>query len=1441
MTTRKLISTILLLIVLAMPILSQAAEWQMKQGPMMTPWAENIDPNNVFPEYPRPQMERDNWMNLNGIWDLRKGTVDEAYSASFDYDKKILVPFPIESALSGVMEKSDEQCYWYKRTFTLPDNMKGKDVIINFGAVDWQCKVFVNGTQVGEHTGGYDPFSFNITSALKGSGEQELAVYIYDNTGVQGQPTGKQSKNPSICWYTAVSGIWQTVWLEAVNKAHITYFEVEPTVDRNWINYKVEASVSNATVNITVKDKDGNVVGSAANASTGAVTRITIENPHLWSPDDPYLYDVDMQLVSNGTVTDNVKSYCALRKINVSKINGITRILLNNKEIFQLGPLDQGFWPDGIYTAPCDEALLFDVQTMKEIGFNMVRKHIKTEPARWYYHCDREGLLVWQDLPSPNLPKGSEDFAKENFRKETTNIIRSLKNFPSIVHWVVFNEGWGQFDTVDVTNLVDRLVNSLSPSRYGKASLICCASGWTDAEVGNIIDNHSYPYPSFSHSNTRAAVCGEYGGITLKVPGHIWPGGDFQYTVVDTKTDFTAYFNMLCDKIQNGYYSGLNAAVYTQLSDVEIEKNGFWTYDRKVFKSHDINEVRQKVLETINMPNNGIKPKTILSTANEHTYTWRYTTNSSVHRHWYETTFNDSEWAKGPAAFGNGGPEEFKHLLKTPWTNDVIHMRRWFYLGEITQENINKLRFQSFHDDDITVYLNGVLAATVSGCNFSYGPIDISKAALSTLKPNSWNLIAVEGRQGGGQQIMDIGISAYTDTDFEYTESFEDLENPPYAEQPTVGSAKAPKFAKIDKPVPAEGAQSGGVSATEAGQFYHTADFSNVAWGDIDNDGNLELVYSGHNAHLSNKSAAVLYKYNGENYVRLQSPFDKAYYACPTWIDYNNDEKLDLFIPGFNNYNYDDLEDVAAFIYKNNGTNSNGVTLFEEVNQARTDSNQMGITPIHNPLGGGRSRHWVATGDYDNDGFTDIVVAGQEDYVDPNSVDENGKPYIQTDNRVLQLYRNNGGQGFELQETPLNGNAPFAGLSRGSVWFADMDADGWLDILASGYGPREGNMMIYYNNGNGTFSESAQEFIGVYDGSSFPVDLNADGKLDIVCAGYANPSGNGSGKNVYVYQNVGDRIFTFLPKEYCGFEGVDGATHDVADVNNDGLPDIFIGGHGSEHEITTWLYINNGDFSFTACGAYYQDVFGKLWSFDRISHGNNHLLDFNHDGYLDAWSMGWAQSSVCSNSCAAHIYENVSADKDIVANTAPQQPNGLSCSYDKNTGIATFTWNTSTDDITPSDAIAYNFFIKKAGSDQCSMVIPANISTGFIKVNQYTNQLMRNSYSVKVENADEDYEWGVQAIDNGRMSSTFATSTFNPSTASGISSTKAGEIKIYTTKGMLHYSTPKNTTIEIYNTIGGLVRKTKVSGTGVIEDLEGGIYMVYAKAKKAQKSLKVQL
>ena len=1401
---------LMMLACMAMCYSVSAADWQMKQGPMMTPWSETLDPNNTLPEYPRPQMVRADWMNLNGIWDLRKGVKDEAYSSSFAYDKKILVPFPIESALSGVMEKSDEQIYWYRRTFTLPSQMQGKRILLNFGAVDWEAVVYVNGTQVGSHTGGYDPFSFDITSALKPSGEQELAVYIYDNTGGQGQPTGKQSKNPSICWYTAVSGIWQTVWLEPVEETHIQSLEMEPCVDRSWLSLRIGTSTTDGvTLQATVTDREGNEVATGT-GSPNTIFRLTLSSVHTWSPEDPYLYDLNIKVLKNGVVTDEIASYCGMRKIEVKKDDrNIPRIYLNGDQIFQMGPLDQGWWPDGLYMPASDEAFYFDVKAMKDLGFNMIRKHIKIEPARWYYWCDKLGILVWQDMPSPNLPQGYEEWAKANFEEEVKHIIPAIKNAPSIVHWVVFNEGWGQFDTDRMTTLVDNKVNALTPARFGKPSLICCASGWTDSEIGNIIDTHSYPNPSCPHNANRAAVCGEYGGITLKVPGHIWPGGDFQYTVVESSQDFTTYFNGLCDKIKDMYFQGLNAAVYTQLSDVEIEKNGFYTYDRKIFKPFEpYTLIRPKIQECIDMARNELIVKPILSTAQQHHYTWRYVTQPVTSRHWSDVDFNDTQWQQGEGAFAHGLDNSWEGLTHTNWNTNQIYMRRWFKLGDITPENLAKLRFMVFHDDDIEIFINGIWAATETGCNFNYSPLNISSEALASLKPGEWNLIAIAGKQGGGQQVMDLGIAAFTNEDFDYVENFEERTDAPYVDKPEPGDPSMPQFTRVERPVPSEPRQNG----VAPGQFFHTTDRSNVAWGDEKGDGTLELVYSGLNEHLSTnlQASSLFYRMNDENtFERLNSPFAVTYYACPVWIDYNNDGLLDLFVPGLKKKSMVSPDDMVAHLYKNMGSSQ-----FVEVNEDAA----MGIAPVFNSTDGGRGRHWVSVGDYDNDGWTDIVLCGREAYL-------NDEGLMATDRRVTRLYRNNQGMGFVEQATPLDGTAPLLGLARGSANFADMDSDGWLDIVVTGYDANEGTMHIYWNNGDGTFSETTQRFFGSYDASCVPADFDADGLLDILVTGYSSNKG-GNAKSVFIYHNRGNRAFAMLGDSYCGFEGVDGSTPAVADVNHDGLPDILIGGHGQQHEITTWLYLNCGDFAFKPVGAYYSDPFGKEWAFDRISHGNTHLIDYDNDGYLDAWSAGWAQSNVCSKGCAAILYRNTSAEVDIASNEAPSVPQGLTATYDANTHQVTLSWQPSEDDVTPPEAIHYNIWLRPASrSNNTFMTVPAVLDNGVLRIGDYSGQLTTTSHVITIADPKVEYEWGVQAIDNGKRASAFATSHFLPAT-SGVDKKKEDGTNVTVRSGHIAYQTVQPAMLTVYDTRGAIVSRTRVTGSGMLPwQLPHGVYI----------------
>ncbi len=404
------------------------AQWKPAGDKIKTQWAEQVNPKSVLPEYPRPLMERSEWQNLNGEWEYAIKPVGEVEPAT--YDGNILVPFAVESSLSGVQKEVGEKNeLWYKRSFTVPAKWKGKDVMLNFGAVDWKAEVFVNDVLVGSHKGGYTPFSFNITPFLKGSGVQKLVVRVWDPSDKGYQPIGKQTSNPQGIWYTSVTGIWQTVWLEPVASNHITAVKSIPNVDANALNVTVGASTPCVTSIVEVKLLDKGAVVASAKGVQGQELRLGVKNPTLWSPENPYLYDMSITLSQNGKVIDQVKSYTAFRKISVEKDkNGILRMCLNNKPLFHYGPLDQGWWPDGLYTAPTDEALLYDIKKTKEWGFNMIRKHVKVEPARWYYHCDKEGILVWQDMPSGDMGNRWEPH-KYNGGTDKERSVESVANY----------------------------------------------------------------------------------------------------------------------------------------------------------------------------------------------------------------------------------------------------------------------------------------------------------------------------------------------------------------------------------------------------------------------------------------------------------------------------------------------------------------------------------------------------------------------------------------------------------------------------------------------------------------------------------------------------------------------------------------------------------------------------------------------------------------------------------------------------------------------------------------------------------------------------------------------------------------------------------------------------------------------------------------------------
>ncbi len=580
-------------------------EWAPAGDRIMTVWGENLDPENVLTEYPRPQMIRDQWMNLNGLWEY---AITPADAVPEKMDGHILVPFAVESALSGVGRAvTENDALWYEREFTVPEEWAGQRVLLHFGAVDWKAEVFVDGQPAGEHTGGYTPFSFDITDLLAKGRKHTLKLKVTDRTDKWFQPRGKQVSNPEGIWYTAVTGIWQTAWMEPVPAAHIDSYYAVSDIDAGTLAVAVEAAVEDGDVVEVVLLEDGRPVAKAE----GREVVLSVPDMKLWSPSQPYLYGLEIKVLRAGETVDCVKGYTAMRKISYAAgKDGHKRMLLNNQPLFQYGPLDQGWWPDGLYTAPSDEALAFDIEKTKEMGYNLIRKHVKVEPARWYWHCDRLGMLVWQDMPSiadnstnvwdnRTYKDGTDtpvpEDGKTNYYKEWSEIIGSFKTFPCIVSWVPFNEAWGQFDTeavVQFTRALDptRLINYASGGNFVKCS-------------GDILDLHNYPHPEmYLYDKDYVNILGEYGGIGWPVEGHLWQPdrnwGYVQFKSADEVLDtYEKYADMLIELIDAGFA----AAIYTQTTDVEIEVNGLMTYDRKVVKldMERLSAINRRVIESM--------------------------------------------------------------------------------------------------------------------------------------------------------------------------------------------------------------------------------------------------------------------------------------------------------------------------------------------------------------------------------------------------------------------------------------------------------------------------------------------------------------------------------------------------------------------------------------------------------------------------------------------------------------------------------------------------------------------------------------------------------------------------------------------------------------------------------------------------------------------------
>ena len=724
-----------------------AHAWEAKKAPLMTKWAKEVDPARPLPEYPRPQLVRKDWLNLNGVWEYQSGKDGDPTPFGQKLNSEILVPFPVESALSGVMEHHER--IWYRRTFNVPTGWKGKQLMLNFGAVDYEAEVFINGQSLGIHTGGYEPFSLNITPQLKENGLQEIIVRVFDPTEKGGQPRGKQTTNPGGIMYTPTTGIWQTVWLEPVEARSIQSLHIVPDVDNKSV--KVTANVSNAAndseVLFNVKDGD-KVVGTARGKANTELT-ISVPDTKLWSPDSPFLYQVDVALMDGKKQSDHVDSYFGMRKISVGMADGFQRLLLNDKFVFQFGPLDQGFWPDGLYTAPTDDALKYDIEMEKTFGFNMVRKHIKVEPARWYYWADKLGILVWQDMPSPNSYIGNPPpIDNPAFEKQLNNVITTHWNSPAIVMWVIFNEGQAYHDPQKLVTMA----KTLDPSR-----LVSRNSGLDfgdDLNISDIRDVHSYPPPAAPTpvDTGQAMVCGEYGGIGYVIKDHLYKEGGWGYTTINSAKELEDLYGEFAMKLK-GFQDdkGLSAAVYTEITDVEIELNGLMTYDR-ILKCDP---------KRIALANRFAYPvptfQTVIPTSETQSQTWQYTLDAPAGA-WSSKAFNTVGWKESAGGFGTENTPGIGKL-GTVWNTPDIWLRRTFTLPNLTAEQIEQLVLVDYHDDAVEVFINGVLAYKAEGYVADYEKKPIAPEARKAIVPGGENLIAIHCHQNNGGQYIDAGLA----------------------------------------------------------------------------------------------------------------------------------------------------------------------------------------------------------------------------------------------------------------------------------------------------------------------------------------------------------------------------------------------------------------------------------------------------------------------------------------------------------------------------------------------------------------------------------------------------------------------------------------------------------------------------------------------------------
>lgn len=733
----------MLSLALVITAMTTTQQWSPVQGNIMTRWAAEVSPTNAHPEYPRPTLVRDDWMSLNGLWEYAIVDKDASWPGAAG---QILVPFPVESALSGVKKPvTPEQNLIYRRDFVVPSDWDGRRTILHFDAVDWEATVFLNGSEIGRHRGGYDRFSFDITDQLR-NGKNEIEVIVWDPTDQGTQPRGKQVLNPQGIWYSAVTGIWQSVWIEPVSESYFKSIEIQadPLTGVVTIIVEIPGLTEKHSIDSYATWRNRTFFSGKHVEQSEVVFRIP--HPVFWTPDEPTLYWLQLVLEDNGTIIDVVRSYFTFRSVEVKEDDYGRRIYLNGKPIFQIGPLDQGWWPDGLYTAPTDDALKYDLEVLKSLGFNTVRKHVKVEPERWYWWCDVMGLLVWQDMPSgdkyiggndPDLVRTEESAAQ--FEEEYSQIIKQFKHHPSIIMWVPFNEGWGQYDT---SRIVD-LTKKLDPTR-----LVNGASGWSDRGVGDVYDIHSYPGPAAPEPDgRRASVLGEFGGLGWPVEGHLWwDKRNWGYRTYNSEEELRDHYERIFFQLNFLRSSGLCAAIYTQTTDVEGEVNGLMTYDRAVLK------VKPEWARPLHEALYGPMPilRTVLPTSEREKQSWRVTTKEPT-GDWFARDYDDARWTVAEGGFGQKTTPAPN--VGFAWTTPDIWIRREFELSFVPEN----LALRIWHDEDAEVYVNGVLIAKFERWVDEYIIVPLNDSKRSVFQAGR-NTIAVHCKQTSGGQFIDVGL-----------------------------------------------------------------------------------------------------------------------------------------------------------------------------------------------------------------------------------------------------------------------------------------------------------------------------------------------------------------------------------------------------------------------------------------------------------------------------------------------------------------------------------------------------------------------------------------------------------------------------------------------------------------------------------------------------------